>query len=354
VAEVAPSLEIATDPNSTDQERSISVSEAWEAAREKVGDAPDPEEAAPAAPKAKAAPAEEPEEGDKPKAERDYVAGLSALRRKYERKEQQLSSAMAEREKQIQNVVQRYQPLHRAAQAAESGDFDAIAQAFGEFLGDDQIKDWNALQGAALQSRNNPAIREVRKLRQEAERERAARAEQQTRTAEEQKTAAQRHEEAQWLESVSDDLTTDADPGLAGLLEINPGIAQTIFAVQRDHHKATGEVLPTSEAAAVALRDLHTYHTKWAQWFASNAGSPFVRKISGSQTAAKSASGSTSQNGARKGNGQFKRPPPNVSQNRTSEASAPARLSDSELKKRFAKQMEDAARQDPAFGNRSH
>jgi len=347
---------VAVNPNETDQGRAVSVSEAWETVRAKLGDdgEAEPAEATPeksAPPKAAAKPDPEPEPAN---GERDYVKGLAALRRKFERKESELNTSVAAREEQIQAVVKRYQPLHRAAQAIESGDFDAIAEALAEFIGDDQIKDWNALQGAALQARNNPAIREVRKLRQETERERARVAEMQKTQQNEQRTAAQRREEAQWIESVSDDLTTDADPGLAALVEITPGISQSIFAVQRDHHKATGEVLPASEAAAVALKDLYAYHQKWTKYFAENADSAFVRKISGSQTAAKSASGSASQNGARKGNGQFKRPPPNVSQNRTSEASAPARLSDAELRKRFARQMEDAAKQDPAFGNRSH
>ena len=114
---------------------------------------------------------------------------------------------------------------------------------------------------------------------------------------------------------------------------------------------------PEAETKAAAEQTLKGLYSKWKQWgdfFEKHKASPLVQKISGVQVAdQKPAPGTGNRSAARQGNGQFKKPAPNVSQNRTAEASASGRLSDAELKRRFAREMEQAAKTDPRFGAHS-
>ena len=355
------------DNNATDQGRAVSVAEAWSKVQASIGEI-DPEDnkavlaaggklpakEEPAKPAAKTEPsAEEPVEKTA-NGQRDYVQGLASLREQFKRKEQKLEASFVPREQAIQAAVAKYEPIHRAVQAlVDSGDFDGFAEAISSAVGDETIKSWNDLQQAALQSHGNPAIREVRKVKQQlAAKERAeqAAAEQ---AKQNQQAQAQQAAARQWQEQLSDEIAGDEDAALPGLLETDEEFPKYVYALQQSHYREkNGEVLPTRDAVEKTLRGLHGKWKHWGEFFEKHSESPLVQKILGVQAAAKKpAPGPGNRSAARQGNGQFqKKPAPNVSQNRTAEASASGRLSDSELKKRFARQMEEAARTDPRFG----
>jgi hypothetical protein len=364
---VEPDPATTPDNNATDQGRAVSVAEAWKAVQDKLGEIkpednkavldaggklPTKEEPA------KPAPKPEPEADEEPaatgNAQRDYVKGLAALRGQFERKHQKLDADMSARERAIQGAVQKYEPIHRAVSALlDSGDFDGFAEAISSAVGDDSIKTWNDLQQAALQSHGNPAIREVRKVKQQlAAKERAdAAALEQARA--NQQAQAQQAQIRQWQETVSDEIASDEDPALPGLLEVDEDFAKYVFATQQNHYRQkNGEVLPTKAAAEQTLKGLYVKWQQWGEFFEKHKASPFVQKISGVQAADKKpAPGTGNRSAARQGNGQFqKKPAPNVSQNRTAEASATGRLSDAEIKRKWAREMEQAARSDPKFG----
>ncbi|HMG12337.1 MAG TPA: hypothetical protein VK571_04105, partial [Gemmatimonadaceae bacterium] len=226
-------------------------------------------------------------------------------------------------------------------------DFDAFAAALSPAIGDESIKDWNSLQQAALQSHGNPAIRETRKLRAQIEADKKARAEQEQAA---KQTAAQQAAQAQqkqWRENISDELSTDEDPALAALPEIDEEFAGYVFSTQQKHWNEKDEVLPTKDAAEQTVRQLYAQLSKWNGWLETHKDSPFIKKILGVQPTAKAALGSGNRpNAARKGNGQFQKPPPNVSQNRTAEAAPSERPSDDDLRRIYRQRMEDAARDD--------
>jgi len=349
--------------------KAAKIADVWERVQERLGGVSEeanaevlanggkvkPDEAAPAETEKPAAKSKTKEESAKEKepeagepGHRDYAAAIAKNRAIYERKEAKLVGDVQRREQAIQAAVTKYEPIYQAVQRlVDSGDFDAFAAALSPAIGDESIKDWNSLQQAALQSHGNPAIRETRKLRAQIEADKKARAEQEQAA---KQTAAQQAAQAQqkqWRENISDELSTDEDPALAALPEIDEEFAGYVFSTQQKHWNEKDEVLPTKDAAEQTVRQLYAQLSKWNGWLETHKDSPFIKKILGVQPTAKAALGSGNRpNAARKGNGQFQKPPPNVSQNRTAEAAPSERPSDDDLRRIYRQRMEDAARDD--------
>lgn len=370
--ETEEALTNAVISNATDQDRARSVQETLAKVKAELGEVTEAEDEAVragAAPRpdkegAEAKPKDEAKKVEKAKPEkedevtdRDFTKGLKSVRARYARKEEQLEASYQQKivagEQRIQQAVTKYKPLHDAAEAFDSGDLDGFAEAIARYKGDDSIKDWNALQQAAIQAHANPAIREVRKLRRENEAKERNLSEANRLHAQRQQQEQAQAAQKQWIETLADDLTSDEDAALPAILEVNPEFTQFVFAEQDRHFKAEetrGEVLPAKEAAEVALRQLYAKWKSWGDIFEAHKDSAFLKKIFGDQAAAKKpASGTGNRSSAAKGKEPQKRVPPAVSQNRTAEASAYGRPSDDDLKRKFARQMDEAARADPMF-----
>lgn len=372
--EESPQNDASVAANAVDSNKATRIADVWERVQERMGGISDEANAEVVANGGKVEPAEKQAEAEKPAAKakpkeepaakepeagepghRDYAAAIARNRAIYERKEAKLVGDVQRREQAIGAAVAKYEPIHNAVQAlVDSGDFDAFAAALAPTIGDPSIKDWNSLQQAALQSHGNPAIRETRKLRAQIEADKKARADQEQTAKQTAAQAAAQAQQKQWRDNIADEIATDEDAGLAALSEVDEEFSGYVFATQQKHWNDKEGVLPTKDAAEQTVRQLYAQLSKWNAWLETHKDSPFVKKILGAQPTAKAALGSGNRpNAARKGNGQFQKPPPNVSQNRTAEAAPSGRPSNEELRRLYIQRMEDAARDDArASGHR--
>lgn len=366
------------------------VAAAWEAAQAEIGgiseeedikaglmappkaDEPAAEAEAKEAPKAKEKPAkakaepkeEEPEEKDLGGGVRDLVRERMKLRQKAEAREREFSAYIAQKEAKVAELAQKYAPHQALGEAVDAGDFEGIAQAIAKITGNPAIKDWKTLNDEALKAAQSPGIyREVRRLRAEREEERRQQGEQQKAWQAQQQQRERAEMEKQWVSNIEEELGDAEDAGLKGLLEAGDGIAASIYAVQAEHHQKEGEILPTEEAAEKLLKVVYEKWESWRDFWELHKDSAFVKKAIGVRDTAKkpangtasrnSESGATSRNGVRSSDGKFKKAAPAVSQNRTAEAGANTFKNDKEMIRFYARQMEEAAKTDPMFLERT-
>ena len=99
---------------------------------------------------------------------RDLIKEREKLREKEARREQYHARRAQALERDYQgkynhlaNVEQKLAPLMDAAKAVEVGDFDGIAQAIGKFLGNEDVKDWKALNSEALKAIQSPMYKRI-------------------------------------------------------------------------------------------------------------------------------------------------------------------------------------------------
>lgn len=311
----------------------------------------EPKEAAPAKEKAKAKVKEEPEAAPEPAESipgvRELIHERKKLRESHEKKARQLETDYQGRLANLQQHAQRLQPLHDAGEALLAGDFDGFAAAIGKAKGLTEVTDWNSLVNEATKVAGNPMYREVRTLK---EQQRAAQEQlrrQQEQAQQQQQQQARAAQEQQWVASIADDLTSDEDPAVSEIVDLDPQFANHVYGTQRAHHQESGEILPAREAAEKVLAPLWKNVSGWNAFFTKHAASPFIQKITGvrpapSKKAEKGTaspngeSGTTDRNGVRQ---RAAKPPPAVSQNRTAEASAQAPMSKEALKRSFAQRM---------------
>ena len=365
------------------------VAAAWEAAQAEIGgisleedikaglaappaedeaEAPAEEKSAPKgkekAAKAKEEPKDEPEEKDLGGGVRDLVRERMKLRQKAEAREKEFQTYIQQERQKLNGIAEKYAPHQALAEAVDAGDFEGIAQAVAKITGNAAIKDWKTLQDEALKAAQSPGIyREVRKLRAEREEERRQQEEQQKGWQQRQQQQERAEMEKQWLSNIEEELSGEEDEALKGMLEATDGVPNSIYAVQMEHHGKEGEVLPTAEAAAKLVKNVYEKWQAWGDYFELHKDSAFLKKAIGDRGTAKkpangtasrnSESGATSRNGVRSSDGKFKKAAPAVSQNRTAEAGANTFKTDKDMVRHYARLMEEAAKTDPMFQERT-
>lgn len=318
-------------------------------------EAAETQEAAPPAPakgkgKAKAEP-----EAPAPPAEtvpgvHELVHERRKLRTGYETKHKQLEADYQGRLANLQQHAQRLQPLHEAGEALMAGDFDGFAAQVGKAKGLTEVTDWNSLVNEATKVAGNPMYREVRTLKEQQRiRDEQIQRHQQAQQ-QQQQQQARAAQEQQWVSSIADDLTSDEDPAVGEIIDLDPQFAQHVYGTQKSHHSQAGEILPAREAAEKVLAPLWKNVSAWNAFFTKHAASPFIQKITGVRPApSKKAdkgtaspngeSGTTDRNGVRQ---RVAKPPPAVSQNRTAEPAAQVPMSRDAIKRQWAERMNAA------------
>ena len=313
--------------------------------------------------KAKEEPKEE-EEKDLGGGVRDLIIQRRKHREKMDKDKAQFQAYVQQEHGKLQQLAQKFAPHQALGEAVDAGDFEGIAQAIAKITGNAAIKDWKTLNDEALKAAQSPGIyREVRRLRAEREEERRQQAEQQKGWQAQQQQRERAEMEKQWVSTIEEELTGDEDAALAGLLEVDAGIASSIYATQGQHHQEEGEVLPTGEAASKLLKAVYEKWQAWGDYLELHKDSAFVKKAIGDQSTAKksangtasrnSESGTANRNGVRSSDGKFKKAAPAVSQNRTAEAGANTFKTEKDMIRHYSRLMEEAAKTDPMFLDRT-
>jgi len=367
------------NPQSGDPGKQVSIREAWAATvaakgpitypdetaaavdpahveRDDTAPEPEPEKPKPEPKKAKAKepePEEEPEEEEEPEkpaaketvTTRDLIKERQKLRERFERNEQAQMQRFRAEAHRLQTIEQKLQPLMRAANALEQGDFEGVAAGIGEALGNGEVKDWNTLTSEALKASQSPVYKKMRDLeRKQAEdaklRDQQAQ-DQQRAYAEQQK----QHEIANWKRNISTELSVDEDPAIPGMLEARPELVDSILAIQHAHyHETRGDVLSPREAAVRLLKNVRNDFKFWSDFFSEHEESEAIKALTGSQSAPKKKTAVTEgrqRTETSEKRGAATRPAPkNVSQTQTAQASAIGQMSDAEKIKLAAIKMQ--------------
>jgi hypothetical protein len=373
---IAQGLNPAGDPA-----KQVSIADAWKATVAKVGpvtypdeerearateepaaeepEAPAAEKPEPKKAKAKEEPAEEPEteEEEEPAREtvttRDLIKERQKLRARFERNEvaqeqkwQAKHRELVGLEQRVNKAAQDYAPLIRAAQAAEAGDFDGIAKSLGEFLKNEDMKDWNTLNGEALKAMQSPVYKKLRDLeRQQAEaaRQRDAQLQQQQQSYAEQQRQV---EIANWKRGIAAQLTEDEDVAIPAIIESRPQLVDAIFNIQQAHYDETGgDTLSARDAAVKLLENVRADFKFWSDFFEEHGESGVIKKLTGSQVAPKKKPAVTEgrqRTETSERRGAATRPAPkNVPQTQTAQAAALGNLSEKELKRITVLKMQE-------------
>lgn len=309
--------------------------------------------------KAKADAEEKEEPAEKGPGVKDLIKEQQKLREKEERRVQfHARQAQAlERDYQakyqhLATVEQKLAPLMDAAKAVEVGDFDGIAQAIGKFLGNEDVKDWKALNSEALKAIQSPMYKRMRDLERQREDDRKTQAETQAQLARVEQERTEKAQVEQWHLTITDELSDDEDPAVQALIKAKPDFAARVYAIQKAHyHKNDGDILPAREAlASVALNDVFSELEFWNEFIEEHSDSPVVQKFTGRRSAKNSektdgtrSAESSEKNGTRKTATSERRagpPAKNVSHTRAAEASPAIPMDDASIKKLFKSKME--------------
>lgn len=222
-----------------------------------------------------------------PKESRELIKQRIALNERMQRKEARLNQQFQQREAQLQQAAARVQPLFKALQAIENGDFDGIAKALGEAAGDASISDWNALNATALQNMQSPVYKQMRKLEAQ-QRERDAQLAQERQAAAQQKAEAERIAAAnEWKKDLAAEVTSDEDPAVAALLEVRPGLVENLFQIQQHKYHTSGEAVSARDAVEELLPAIYEEHQVWSKFFEEHGDSEFLRSLGLQAPAAK-------------------------------------------------------------------
>lgn len=358
VAENGP---VTYDQDPSDQDRNAAAQAVEEPATEATTEEENPAEEKPAPAKkakAKEEPAPEPEEEEEepePAAAketvgvRDLIKERQKLRERFERNERAQTQRfeakqrqLQEYEQKVQGAHQQLQPVMRAAQAIEQGDFDGFAKALGEVLRNEEMKDWNTLNSEALKAVQSPIHKELRALRQKQEDDRKEaerlRNEQVQRAQFEQK----QREVAEWKRGIAEELSGEEDAAIPAIVETRPELVDAIFNIQNHHYQTTnGEVLSARDAAVQLLTNVRKDFKFWSNFFEEHGESDIIKQLTGSQSAPKKKTAVS--NGTQRTETSERRgakAPKNVSQSQTAQAAALAPMSEKELKRWAVHQME--------------
>lgn len=307
---------------------------------------------------------EEDDEGEKPTVSRkDFFVERRKLRERYERADRQQEQKWSAVERRItaeaqrvQTEAQKLEPLQRAARCVETGDWDGIAKALGETLGNSEIKDWNTLNTAVLQAIQSPVYKEVRDLRraQEEQRRQDEQRQQQWQAhqAEQQKLA----EQAEWKRGIAAELSSEEDEAIPALIESRPQLVDAIFNIQNAHyHETRGELLSPRDAAVKLLENVRDDFHFWSEFFEEHGESEAIKMLTGSQASPKNKPASSGRRKTENSEGTSGRQRTRTSerqttatrpasktvpQSQTAAASALSKMSDEQLKKFYAQKME--------------
>jgi hypothetical protein len=335
-------------PSKDESPRAQAIREAAQAideanAAEEAGDESGEATAPTAKPRAKraAAPAEEtpPEETI---GISEVVQERRRLRREHDERGRKLNQSFAAREQQLQSTVQQVMPLVHAAECLQAGDMDGLARALAHFKGDASIADWKSLSREIERVAHVPGYSELRALRADQSRRDQMAHQQQQAHGQAQQQQARAAQEQQWVASIADDLTSDEDPAVADIVNVDPQFAHHVFGTQRRHHSESGEIMPPREAAKRVLGQLYKNVAGWQAFFQKHAGSAWLKEVmrAGGSTgsAAKPASRTAPTRQAAP-----KQPPAKPS------AAAASQKKRDELVKHFATEMNRTGK-DPSYG----
>lgn len=330
-----------------------------EEAKAKAAEAAKAEKKATKEAKAKADADEKEEPAEKPLGVKDLVKEREKLREKEARREQyhQRRGQALERDYQakynhLATVEQKLSPLMDAAKAVEVGDFDGIAQAIGKFLGNEDVKDWKALNSEALKAIQSPMYKRMRDLERQREDDRKTTAETQAQLQRVEQERAAKAQVESWQMNITDELSEDDDPAVQALIKAKPDFAARVYAIQKAHyHKNDGDILPAREAlASVALNDVFAEIEFWNSFIEEHADSPVVQKFTSRRSGKNSektdgtrSAESSEKNGTRKTATSERRagpPAKNVSHTRAAEASPAIPMDDASIKRLFKSKME--------------
>lgn len=389
-AEAAPETTAAPAPeaalsklelaNSTQPERAKSITETWSKVMDQLGPITDGDEAAEAteaAPEAEAEPAPEPkaskakskaaekpkeaepetveaetpEEPPKTAGVRDIIQERRRLRAAFEAREKQRDAEHAARMAELSARETKHAPLMKLASAVESGDFDDIAAAVGEFLGAKELKTWESLNDEALKQVRDPHYKRVRDLERKAAEREAQDAEARKQREAHEQQAQQVAAERQWKHGIVEEIAAHEDPALNAMIAKRPRLVDGIYAIQNEHWKETGEVMSATDAAAVQLGSVIREFVEWSDFVEAHPDSPIVRKFMGDRGTPKKpvlsdhSAAQTSATGNPKAATSERRggpsgPPKNVSQAQVAEAAGTKPLSPAQIMAKYKRQME--------------
>jgi hypothetical protein len=374
------SVAVALNPQSGDPGKQLSIREAYAATVAKLGPityedeaslaaahverddtAPEPV-AEPEKPKAKKVakePENEPatddepdeeEEPEKPTAKeavtaRDLIKERQKLRERFERNEQAQANRWGAKAREIQATEQKLEPLMRAARALESGDFDGIAKALGEHLGNPEVVDWNTFNSEALKATQSPVYKKMRDLERRQAEDAKAREQQQEANRRAYSEQQQAQELANWKRNIAAELSADDDPAIPAMIESRPELVDSLHAIQRAHyHETRGDILSPRDAAVKLLKNVRNDFKFWSDFFVEHEDSDAIKALTGSQSAPKKKTAVTEgrqRTETSEKRGAATRPAPkNVSQTQTAQASAIGQMSDAEKIKLAAMKMQ--------------
>jgi hypothetical protein len=162
-----------------------------------------------------------------------------------------------------------------AADAAfDAGDPDAFAQAYG-------AKDWNELQSGFINRIADPNYKELKRIKDELEKEKAAKAEAQKQSEEQAARQQQAQVRANYFRTLSDQCKASQDP-LARALAEDMGFLQDVFAVQKEHWDPDAQkTVSIEEAIKLANRNgpsvhdrMKSFHDRLSKAFGSLPAAP--------------------------------------------------------------------------------
>jgi len=293
---------------------------------------------------------------------RELIAQRVKLNQRFQRREQQQAQRFAQIEQQLQSKASEFAPLHDCMKAIEAGDFDGIAKALGAAMKDPELTDWSKLNTAALQAVQSPVYKRMRQL-ERVQQERDAEAQRQREQYEtSQRQAAQQAEIAAWKTNLAEELTTSDEPLFAEIIEKRPQMVDALFSIQQAHFDpVSGETLSAADAGAELLKNVRADFKFWSELFEKHSDSEILASLGATGKAPKAKAATVSDRGAslerqtaKKTSGATaqvaapaRKPSKNISQAQTSGPSAVAPMNSDQLKKFFARKMEEEWREAP-------
>lgn len=180
-------------------------------------------------------------------------------REKFAEREQRLEAKASE-------LLQKFEPFAEAQRCYEAGDYAGMVKAITR--GEVDASEFNRRLLHSQYSKD-PQVekleRELREYRQAEERRRADEA-----TAAEQRRAEQAR--AEYVEQLKSELESHEDTRIAKAAK-RGAFVRSVYKILEEHYDPhSGTTLPTHEAAEMALEQIYSAHSEWAEVF--GAGQP--------------------------------------------------------------------------------
>jgi hypothetical protein len=211
----------------------------------------------------------------------------------------------------------------------ESGNFDAIAQAFG-------MKSWNEMNDHAARAFATPEFKRMRELEARAERIEAERAEEKRQYEEQQSEARRQQAEREYVTYVDTSLKGASDAHIKALSE-DPNFTQAVFGFMSNHFRQTGEELDVEDAARQMLPNIRAHYDR-------------LHKIFGVQATVQQPEAARAANPDRAGSNKPARQTNKVARTRAAEP-ASGELSHADFIRMGKEQLEAALAEDIRNGN---